>query len=674
MMEAFGMYLVKSTIWLSGFGCIFLLFLRNERFFLLNRIYLVVGILASLCFPFINLHYLIEIPIVSSSDFIGNPTQANSVSEPLPYFQFAFLLSYLLGSIYLFYRLLKQTTRVLKVIRHSEKQYLPSIQLIRTSLYPVSFSFFSFVFVNSSINDTETQEIMIHEREHVRQKHWIDLMLFELLLLIQWFNPMIWLYGRFIRQNHEYLADERALHYSNNPAIYRAALLNQMLGGSVIALGNSFNYALNTKRFNMMKNIKYAPVRKLKLLLVLPFVAFVFYSFAAPEYVFVQKEITPVAEKNPAILQSPRDTIQVNAITFNANDPSKSKTSVTSVQGHSSDSIAAKSDRRKIEWQQPAWSTGDTPVKKEGVKMEGKGKQPLYVIDGVISKNQNKNEIAPENIESIHVLKDQYATKKYGRKGKNGVIEITTKKSKSTGYSTQKEPVMVIGYPSNSKFKIKDYTSVSEPITVIGYGNQSSIVQPDSTVHPHKKLLFAGKGIAISDEPRDGNHVKEGEMMIHGVGNQPLILIDGVVAENQHIDAISPENIESITILKDQSANILYGEKGKNGVILIALKKGKMGENVNHSGISKIFVASGTGSNADSGKEKISIEEKPFVTQSGEHQPLIVKDGVIAEDQNIKEFGTKEALDKISILKGKEATDKYGEKGKFGVIELTTKK
>ena len=56
MMEAFGMYLVKSTIWLSGFGCIFLLFLRNERFFLLNRIYLVVGILASLCFPYINLH------------------------------------------------------------------------------------------------------------------------------------------------------------------------------------------------------------------------------------------------------------------------------------------------------------------------------------------------------------------------------------------------------------------------------------------------------------------------------------------------------------------------------------------------------------------------------------------------------------------------------------------
>ena len=161
------------------------------------------------------------------------------------------------------------------------------VKLIRTDRYPASFSFFSFVFVNPSTDEPETNEIVNHEQEHIRQQHWIDLLLFEILHTMHWFNPVSWLYGRLIRQNHEYLADERALQRSSNPAIYRAALLNQMFGAPVISLANSFNYSLNKKRFNMMKQITYSPVRKLKLLLVLPLIAGVFYAFATPEYKFI---------------------------------------------------------------------------------------------------------------------------------------------------------------------------------------------------------------------------------------------------------------------------------------------------------------------------------------------------------------------------------------------------
>ena len=52
---------------------------------------------------------------------------------------------------------------------------------------------------------------MNHEAVHVRQKHWLDLLLSGLLCTLQWFNPVVWIYSRFIRQNHEYLADEVAL-------------------------------------------------------------------------------------------------------------------------------------------------------------------------------------------------------------------------------------------------------------------------------------------------------------------------------------------------------------------------------------------------------------------------------------------------------------------------------
>ena len=125
---------------------------------------------------------------------------------------------------------------------------------------------------------------MNHELVHIRQKHWFDLLLVEMLCMMQWFNPLVWIYVRFIRQNHEYLADEVALQRTSDPAIYRAALLNQMVGSPVVSLVNSFNYSLNKKRFNMMKNIISSPYRKMKILFILPVFAIVFYAFAKPDY------------------------------------------------------------------------------------------------------------------------------------------------------------------------------------------------------------------------------------------------------------------------------------------------------------------------------------------------------------------------------------------------------
>ena len=66
-MEAFALYLIKSVIWLSSFALIFIIFLRNERFFSLNRIYLVTGLLASLLLPFFSIHYIVQINSIAGA-------------------------------------------------------------------------------------------------------------------------------------------------------------------------------------------------------------------------------------------------------------------------------------------------------------------------------------------------------------------------------------------------------------------------------------------------------------------------------------------------------------------------------------------------------------------------------------------------------------------------------
>lgn len=630
-METFATYLIRSTVWLTGFALVYVLFLRNERFFVLNRIFLVSGILVSMIFPLFTWHYTVVLPVVPTAEVLEPQIQGISeVSEPFPMQNVLLLSVYFLGISYLVFRIFRQTLPVYRIIRKSDKQSFSTAKLIRTAEYPASFSFFSFVFVNPSTDETETREIVNHELEHIRQQHWIDLLLFEILRTMQWFNPAIWLYGHLIRQNHEYLADERALQRSSNPAIYRAALLNQMFGGPVISLANSFNYSLNKKRFTMMKQTISSPIRKLKLLLALPLIAGVFYAFASPEYKFIQTEelatnVTQnektvkgkVTDENGKPLKSASIVITGKTTGTITDDNGNFILKVTddspimiSYVGFESVKLNPDSDREM----QIVLKTATISIQMGGkTSASSKTSKPsdipdnvLVVIDGKESTKAELEKINSNNIDRIDVLKNGTSVEKYGEKGKDGVVLITLK-----------------NVPQNTQtFKVQEATSL--------------------------KL----------------NN-------IDGLGNKPLIVKDGIIADNQDINAIPLEAIESVSVLKDESATILYGDKGKNGVVLIVTKKDK----------------AGTGNNSDEvqviGYGKMQKDNSPEQSNSGfrirstgtgpDPKPLIVIDGVIAENQNVNDIPY-ETIESINVLKGESATSIYGEKGKNGVILITIKK
>ncbi len=284
-MEQLAIYLFKSVIWITGFALVYLLFLRDERFFFLNRIYLVTGILISLILPFVTIRYTVEVQALQAGLSGGAVSSgAETSTSGIGTGSILLVSLWVAGALFVIVRQLLQTMNVVKTIRKSEKISSYPVRLIRSADYVTPFSFFSCVFVNPSLKDIETREIMNHEMVHVKQMHWLDLMLSGLLCSVQWFNPVTWIYSRLIRQNHEYLADEVALQRTSDPALYRAALLNQIAGSPVIELGNSFNYSLNKKRFKMMKNIISSPYRRLRLLTILPVFAILLYAFAEPEY------------------------------------------------------------------------------------------------------------------------------------------------------------------------------------------------------------------------------------------------------------------------------------------------------------------------------------------------------------------------------------------------------
>src|SRR5664279_866173 len=549
-MEAFASYLLKSVIWLTGFTLVFILFLRNERFFFLNRIYLVAGILTSLFFPLISVHYTVVLPAIRNfqTDNVVTGALQNTVSI-IPDLKLILLILYVSGVLFVLALITKQGIGVVRAIRKSEIISFRPAKLIKTSDYTSAFSFFSYVFVNPSVTDVETKEIMIHELVHIRQKHWFDLLLVELLCMMQWFNPLVWIYIRFIRQNHEYLADEVALQQTSDPAVYRAVLLNQIVGAPVVSLTNSFNYSPNKKRFNMMKNIISSPYRKMKILLILPVFAIILYAFAKPDYKYkyheessgnnvsasslqqnsvkgtvLQHDGKPLAGTNITITGTTIGTITDINGNFKIDNIPDNQSLVFSYVGFKSkvlkpvftSEMSITMVRDTIRYKNlnlstppppppppplpPKNAAGDLnapppppppPAAKSGNQFED-GKKPLLVIDDKIS-NRDVEKIDPDTIFTLNVLKDKSptekpATDKYGEKGKDGVIEITTK----------------------------------------------------------------------------------------GKIGKLLVIIDGVVNEKDGMSKINMEDIKTMSVLTNDNAIAKYGEKGKNGAIeLTTFKEGE---------------------------------------------------------------------------------------------------
>jgi len=96
------------------------------------------------------------------------------------------------------------------------------------------------------------RHVLAHERAHIRQHHTFDLLFLEVLKVVQWFNPIIYLYAKELNSVHEYLADEQVLAQGAPKRDYLELLYKQLCVGKFMPVGNSFRHLLTKKRILMM--------------------------------------------------------------------------------------------------------------------------------------------------------------------------------------------------------------------------------------------------------------------------------------------------------------------------------------------------------------------------------------------------------------------------------------
>ncbi len=201
-------------------------------------------------------------------------------------------------------------------------------------------------------------------------------------------------------------------------------------------------------------------------------------------------------------------------------------------------------------------------IRMDGVGTSSNAQKPLFILDGEVISESVMKVIDPNKIESINILKDASAIAVFGEKGKGGVVQITTKKGGSEDAAATGR-IVLRGVPTdNSKVLEERVLIVSDTVQF----NGKTVLLKSNNL---KDIQFMEKGLAEAGKKSGvtfsvGSDFKE---------SPSLIFVDGEKKTKKEMDALLPDQIKSVEILKGESAIKAYGAEAKDGVIKITTKK-----------------------------------------------------------------------------------------------------
>ncbi|WP_378179040.1 peptidylprolyl isomerase [Aquimarina sp. SS2-1] len=291
-------YIIQTVIFQLIFLLAYDLFHKKDTFFTVNRVYLLITSLLSLTLPFIKVKsiqetipddYVIDLPTV----FIGENIINNNVVQVANTTTISsldinwWLVMYTIGILVAVYFFIKKILIIRSLKKRSVQGSInefPVRVLINTK---DAFTFWNTIYIGNQLSDTEKEQILIHEIVHLKQKHTLDLIWFEIIKIIFWFNPMTYIYHSRIVALHEYISDASAIKLLGKREYYEQLLNANFQTTDVKFANNFFNHQLLKKRIIMLQKTKSKANAKLKYLAIVPLII-VMVTFTA----FSQKAMT----------------------------------------------------------------------------------------------------------------------------------------------------------------------------------------------------------------------------------------------------------------------------------------------------------------------------------------------------------------------------------------------
>ncbi len=293
-MNSLIVYLIKTGIGISVLYSMWYIFLKNDTSYTQNRFFILVSTILVLIIPAINFPTFSSVNNALFSktlDVITIGTN-NSNFEKSSYFSLinSLIVVYIIGVIIFSINFLIKAFTVTNLILRNKAKYYNGIKIISTKKEYSSFSFMHYVFIpEKDIATNDFDQIFKHEVVHIKQLHSLDILIFELLCILQWFNPFVYFLKKALKETHEYLADKGVIEQGYSLTDYQLLLLEQCVGVQY-GFTNNFNKSLTLKRLTMMNKISNNKTSK-KVLFALPIVISMLLVFACSNKESLNNEI-----------------------------------------------------------------------------------------------------------------------------------------------------------------------------------------------------------------------------------------------------------------------------------------------------------------------------------------------------------------------------------------------
>ncbi len=275
-MYPFLLYSIKSSLSLGIFYITWLLFFRKQTDFRFNRHYLIFTTIFAIFIPLIHLPELFpagfqnpigQLSAIQIREILIGNAESHAVTGAGLSLATVLWSIYLLGMIVMTVRFLLSLLQLYRLVSKSETHKENGIAFIFTTGGLPVFSFFHWVFIRKEMfENPHATAIINHEKIHIRQKHSLDLLVLEILNIFQWFNPLVYLIKKAVKENHEFIADSGMLVSESSGNSYLNLLFREAGGFEFSPITHNFSYSLLKKRMIMMKNQKSQKRMPIKLL------------------------------------------------------------------------------------------------------------------------------------------------------------------------------------------------------------------------------------------------------------------------------------------------------------------------------------------------------------------------------------------------------------------------
>ena len=547
-MGLFFIYSLKVALCLVAFYLVYKLLLSRETFFGFNRAVLLGMAAVSLLLPLV--HFTVEdAPAAAGGFVVVEDIVMQAVAEDAPAFtvtvaQVCFLI-YVAGVAFFLCRevwSLFSLRRMIRGGRHVSTDGGVNVVVVSGDVSP--FSWMGNIVISEKDYADSPEYILVHERAHVAARHSVDILLCDLLIVFQWFNPAAWLLKAELQCVHEYEADSRVLASGVNASDYQLLLIRKAVGDKLFSMANNLNQSSLKKRITMMLKKKSNPWIRARMLVAVPVAAVAVVAFA-----------TPKAESLSNVIESESDALVSRVVPAVKAQAAEPLPVVTAAPATAAEPVQAVADAQpKADAPEAVVPDGDDKVydivEQQPEFPGGPSAMAKWLGDNI----KYPAEAAKKGIEGRVIV--QFVV---GSDGTVGNVNIM----RGVDPLLDKEAVRVI----NAMPKWTPGKQDGKPVAV-KYTIPVTFRQ-DGGAADGKAQSDGQKGHVVKINGK--NYVPDDTQSVNLEGS-PYYVVDGKHVEN--VSNINVNDIKQINVYKDaKHTTDKYGDAAKNGVVEITTKK-----------------------------------------------------------------------------------------------------